>query len=223
MESIPIKYCTYAKVLPPERIRMSNVTWGGSPEKMENGSEPQPWHCLPFVEGSTYGLELTYPYEAECHVVAAGGTIRFDWDYAKELRDNLTGGEFRAFSPIEASEYYAFHTRVDIQAPPGYVLRTEPHPRYFTDRSGTVPLAMIGHLQNEWFPRLLSIVFRAPPQGQRHIFRKGEAFVQLLFVPRQVKYDVTAMSMEESAQRRDLEQAIEVSRRDIAENVWQNR
>src|SRR2546421_6714089 len=66
MDNLFVKYNTYAKVLVPQPIRMTNAKWAGSPEKMEDGSEPQPWHCLPFVEGSTYGVELIYPYETEC-------------------------------------------------------------------------------------------------------------------------------------------------------------
>jgi Tfp pilus assembly protein PilF len=221
MSDLTIKYCAYAKVPPPQPIRMANANWSGDlGQKMEDGSEPQPWHCLPFVEGSTYGLELIYPYETECQVLGTDGTMRFEWDYAKEPGGGLTGGEFRAFSPVDASKYYAFATRLVLKPPPGYVLRTEPHPRYFTDETGTVPLPMIGHLQNEWYPRMVFIVFRAPRQGQRHIFRKGEPFVQILFVPKQHKCKLEAMSPEESAKTRELELAIEAARQDIAENVW---
>jgi tetratricopeptide (TPR) repeat protein len=222
MDSLTIKYKAYAKVLPPQPIRMTNGTWGGSPEKMADGSEPQPWHCLPFVEGSTYGMELVYPYENECHVVAADGTIHFEWDFASEPGGGLTGGEFVAFSPVDASKYYLFNTRLDLHPPPGYVLRTEPHPRYFTDETGTVPLAIIGNLQNEWYPHLNFAVFRAPEQGRRHIFRKGEPFVQILFVPHRVKYDMAEMTFAESAERRELEHAIEGCKFDIAEHIWHN-
>ncbi|HWY88112.1 MAG TPA: tetratricopeptide repeat protein [Gemmataceae bacterium] len=222
MDNLTIKYSTYAQMREPQPIRMANVPWAGESQKMEDGSEPQPWHCMPFVEGSTHGLEFIYPYEKECQVIAENGTIRFDWDFAGEPGNVLTGGEFRAFAPLHASEYYAFSTRVDVQPPPGYVLRTEPHPRYFTDRTGTVPLAMIGHLQNEWYPRMVFVVFRAPPQGQRHVFRKGEPFVQIIFVPQRLKYEMVKMSAEEAGQRRDLEQAIEAARLDFADNVWHN-
>jgi hypothetical protein len=85
MMNLNIKYSTLFKELPPQPIRLTDVTWAGVAEKkMTNGSEVQPWHCLPFIEGSTYGLELVYPYETECHVIGAGGTIHFDWDFTKE-------------------------------------------------------------------------------------------------------------------------------------------
>src|SRR5947207_12525839 len=120
MQNLNIKYATYVNAPPPRPIRIEVGGWSGPAEKMVDGSEPQPWHCLPFVEGSTYGLELVYPYEAECHVVGANGTIRFEWDFAKEPGGVLTGGEFRAFAPVDASKYYVFSTRLDLVPPPGY-------------------------------------------------------------------------------------------------------
>ena len=222
MENLLIKYHQYAAALPPRPIRITSGGWAGPPVKMEDGSDPQPWHCLPFVEASTYGLELIYPYENECHVVNDDGAIRFDWDYATEPSGGVTGAEFVLFSPVRASKYYLFNTRLDIQTPPGYLVRTEPHPRFFTDDTGTVPCSMIGHLQNEWYPRLTFVVFRAPRPGQRHIFRKGEPFVQLIFVPTRSNYEITPMTPEEAQQRRALEEAIQRNRYEIAENRWRH-
>src|ERR1700675_1130904 len=102
METVPIKISAYNGALPPRPIRMANVRWGGLPQKMEDGSDPQPWHCLPFVEGSTYGLELIYPYEKECHVVNDDGSVRFEWDFANEPGGGVTGAEFVLFSPVLA-------------------------------------------------------------------------------------------------------------------------
>jgi tetratricopeptide (TPR) repeat protein len=89
MEKLQIKYRTYTKAQPPRPIRMKVPGWGGSPEKMEDGSELQPWHCLPFTEGSTYGLELVYEYDNECHVVNDNGLVYFEWDFARELYRRL--------------------------------------------------------------------------------------------------------------------------------------
>src|SRR5882724_6387044 len=97
MAKLEIKYFTYDEAPPLRPIRMSVPGWSGPPQKMVDGSEPQPWHCLPFTEGSTYGLELLYPYETECHVVNEGGRVRFDWDFAAEPGGMLTGGEFVTF------------------------------------------------------------------------------------------------------------------------------
>jgi len=221
MERLEIRYRMSGKAAPPRAIRVETPGWGGGDQKMENGSEPQPWHCLPFVEASTYGLELVYPYETECHVVNDNGDIRFDWDYAKEPGTKLLGGEFVTFFP-EPSKFYLFTTNLDMRSPPGHVIRTAPHPRFYTDDTGTVPVAIGGHVQTEWWPKIFFVVFKVPPPGQRHIFRKDEPYCQLLFVPRRADYELVEMTPDEQAKRRKMEEAIIASRSHIATNIWHN-
>src|SRR5947209_5180735 len=124
---LPIRYRPIENALPPRPIRLDVGGWSGPAEKMVDGSNPQPWHCQPFIDGSTYGLELVYPHETECRIVNDDGVVRIDWDFAKEPGGGLTGFEFLLFSPVKASKYYLFNTRLDLQGPPGYVVRTEPH------------------------------------------------------------------------------------------------
>jgi len=81
---------------------------------------------------------------------------------------------------------------------------------------------VIGHLQVEWWPRKLFVVFKAPPPGGRHVFRKGEPYAQILFVPHRAGYDVEPMTAEEDARRRELERHIDAARFQIADNVWHN-
>ena len=222
MDQIRIKYSATDKAQPPQPIRMPTDGWGGLPQKTVDGSEPQPWHCLPFVEGSTYGLELIYPYETECRVIHENGTIRFDWDFRREPGVQLTGGEFMAFSPPSASKYYLFNTKLDLQPPSGYVLRTEPHPRFFTADQADVPMPMIGHLQNQWYSRRLFVVFRSPRKGETHVFRKGEPYAQVLFVPQRASYALVPMTSEEDAARRKQEADVDVTKSKIAEYIWQS-
>jgi tetratricopeptide (TPR) repeat protein len=217
-----IKVGAKSNDLPLQPIRISAPGWAGEPVKIENGAAIQPFHCMPFVEGSTYGLELQYPHATECHVINDDGAPRFEWDFLNEPGGGLKGGEFMFFSPIHNAKYYLFNTRLDIVPPPGSVIRTEPHPRYFTDDLGTVPLPMIGHLQNEWYPRPLFIVFRAPRLGQRHIFRKGEPYAQLLFVPQEAKYEITRMDPEEQAAREAMTEQIQFARNSICTKQWYN-
>jgi hypothetical protein len=219
--ALKVEYFTYENALPPQPIHLKIPGWAGGPEKMEEGVQSQPWHCLPFVEGCTYGLELLYPHETECRIINENWALRMEFDYRKEPGGKLTGGEFGFFAPRRAPKQYFFMPRIDIQPPPGYVVRIEPHPRYFTDTTGTVPTAMIAHLQMEWYPKLLFIVFRVPWPGQRHIFRKGEPFAQLLLVPHHLHYDMTPMSPVKAAERRELEKNIMTSRRTIATNPRQ--
>ena len=222
MDKLELKYATFDKSTAPQPIRMKIPGWSGGGDKMEDGSEPQPWHCLPFTEGATYGQELVYPYETECHVINDNGKVRFDWDFSREPQSRLTGGEFVTFFPKEASNFYLFNTGVDLVPPEGYVVRTEPHPRFFTDRTGTAPVAVVGHVQGEWWPKKFFVVFKAPLPGERHVFRKGEAYVQLLLVPQRLALETAQMTPEQNQERRALEEKIALSTNHIASNVWQN-
>jgi tetratricopeptide (TPR) repeat protein len=221
MNKLQIKYRTAGKALPPQPIRLDIPGWAGSAEqKKENGSEPQPWHCAPFSEAAICGLELLYQYDTECHIIN-DGELRIDWDYAKEPGGVLGRDEFTDTAP-KPSKFFLFATSVDLQAPPGYVLRTEPHPRFFTDTTGTVPLAVSGHVRSEWWAKKLFVAFKAPPPGQRHIFRKGEPYVQILFVPQHTTYQPTRMTAEEEAQRVEVEEGILLAKSHLATHVWHN-
>jgi Flp pilus assembly protein TadD len=222
MPKLDIKYFAYDKAPPPRPIRMSVPGWSGPAQKMVDGSEPQPWHCLPFSEGSTYGLELLYPFDNECRVVNDNGFVRFEWDFASEPGAQLTGAEFVSFFPKESSKYYVFHTGLNVQAPPGHTLRTEPHPCFFTDDTGTVPCSLIGNVQTEWWPKRLFVAFRAPPPGRRHIFRRGEPYAQIIFVPQEMDYQLIPMTPEEEARRRRLETDVSLAGPQIARNIWHN-
>src|SRR5437016_5074797 len=103
MEKLNIKYATYMNSQPPRPIRLEIGGWSGTPEKMVDGSNPQPWHCLPFVEGSTYGLEIVYSFAPPCDVVNDNGRVYVDWDFASE--PGLTGSEFLLFSPVRNAKY----------------------------------------------------------------------------------------------------------------------
>jgi Flp pilus assembly protein TadD len=222
MDNLQIKYSTSGKALPPRPIRLQLPGWAGSPDlKMDDGSEPQPWHCPPFVDGATDGLELVNHYDTECHVYHENGDLKIDWDYAREPGGVLGADEFGVFAPLPA-KFYFFASLVDLQAPPGYVLCIQPHPRFYTDDTGTVPAAVVGHVQTEWWPKKLFVVFKAPKPGERHVFRKGEPYVQLTCVPQRRAYQAVPMPADENAFRRDQELRIVRAKSFIARDVWQN-
>jgi hypothetical protein len=107
MEKIELKYRQLDKATAPRPIRLDVGGWAGESQRPQDGAETQPWHCLPFVEGSTYGLELVYDREVGCQVVNDGGTIRFERDgKIDESRD-----EFTTF----ARGHYGFNTELDIK------------------------------------------------------------------------------------------------------------
>lgn len=218
MAKLEIKYRTEGKALPPRPIRVSLPGWGGSPDlKKENGSQPQPWHCPLHVEGATSGFELLYQYENEARIENHGGKIVVVWDRAGEpggATDDFTLG----LPP--PTENYLFATSLDIQAPPGYVLRTQPHPRFFADMTGTVPAALYGHVHSEWWPKKLFIVFKIPAPGQHHVFRKGEPYAQITFVRADDDFQIKPMTPDEEQRRKKLEADIKLSKSLMARHVW---
>jgi hypothetical protein len=185
-----LKYRTYGKGLPPRSIRVDLADWRRDDPPAANGLAPQPWHYRPFAEGSVYGIELIYPYETECRVINKAGHVRIFWDYAQERDAGVSGGEFVRFAP----KHYLFNTYLDLQAPADHVLRLEPHPRFFTDDTGTVPVPIIGNLQTHWWPKLFFVAFKAPLPGQQHIFRTGEPYAQIIVVRRRVNYQIDSMT-----------------------------
>jgi hypothetical protein len=111
MDTWTLHYRTAAKGIPPRPIRLEVPGWAGDAAKPVDGSVAQPWHCNPFVEGSTYGLELIYPFDTECQVINRDGVTQIEWDFARE-GGGVTGGEFVVFAP----GYYLFNTMLSRNA-----------------------------------------------------------------------------------------------------------
>ncbi|HSU15727.1 MAG TPA: hypothetical protein VLK66_16580 [Longimicrobium sp.] len=217
---IELKYRAWNRAQPPRRIRMAIPGWAGELQPAEDGATPQPWHCRPFADASTYGIELVYAFETECRVTREDGAIRFDGDFSGEIARAAERGEkvevpFGAFAP----HHYGMTTAIDILPPPGHVLRVEPHPRFFTDTTGEVPAAVPGHIERFW-PRMFFAVFKAPRPGETHVFRPGEPFAQLLVVPASAGYTLTPMEEEEAEERRTQEQQVSSLKWLLAKHIW---
>lgn len=171
---------------PPQKIRLKIPGWAGDSKNHSNGAAPQPWHCLPFIEGSTYGLELIYPFENDCKVINNNGKIEFEGDFSKEKYDSIP---FESFAP----GHYGFTSLLDIKVSDGYVLRLENHPRYYTDLEYLTPCVVPGHIQTNWWPRIFFVVFKYPPKNHYHIFKKHEPYAQILIIPQKIEYDIMPM------------------------------
>lgn len=220
MEKLEVKYRTWYKAIPPKRIKLEVPGWAGDSHGHSDGDKPQPWHCPPFVDGSTYGLELIYPFQAECRVTRRNGKVEFNGDFAGEApwgSDTDNGPPFSSFAP----GHYGFTSSLDILPPEDYCIRVEPHPRFFTDTTGTCPIAVSGHLQR-WWARIFFVAFKSPREGEEHIFRYGEPYAQALVVPTKVTYDIKEMSEDEKLKRRIREQTISDHSKHIAKNVWKD-
>jgi hypothetical protein len=216
-DTLALRYRTEYAAPPPRRIKLQVPGWAGSSTESGDGAPAQPWHCQPFVEGATYGLELVYPYRSECVVRSEGGAIRFEGGLAAEMEAAKLPHPFGTF----AAAHYGMATALDLLPPPGYALRLGPHPRYFTERTGEVPLALPGHLQRFW-PRQFFAVFRAPPEGTVHVFRPGEPYAQLLVVPVDQTYEVHPMEPDLAADRASQDRQVTLFAYFLAKHLWRS-
>jgi hypothetical protein len=218
MEKLLLKYRTWYLGLPPQPIKLQIPGWAGHDRNHEDGAKPQPWHCPPFVEASTYGLEMIYPFNTECHVKNDNGTLQFLGDFSSEAVEGVKFPPFQIF----AEGHYGYTSAIDIQAPPGHVIRIEPHPRFYTDQTGTVPIPVAGHLQTEWWPKIFFVVFKVPRPGETHIFRKGEGYAQMLVLPKKVSYEIREMDQEERSEREKLDSGISKGGPKISKHTWKD-
>jgi hypothetical protein len=102
-----------------------------------------------------------------------------------------------------------------------WAVRTEPHPRFYTDTTGTVPIAIPALLRTEWWPMIAFVVFKSPPEGQTHIFRPGEPMLQILILPVTADFILAPMDEEEAAEREMRGRRIHASRETLAgDSTW---
>jgi hypothetical protein len=216
MSKIDVLWRTRHKGLPPRPIKLEIPGWSGHDLDHGDGAAPQPWHCPPFVEGSTYGLELVYPFDTECSVSVRDGEIHFDGDFAGELHPSMKDPPFKQFAP----NHYGLTSSLDISVPDDMVVRVEAHPRFFTDTTGTCPCAVPGHIHTAFWPRIFFVVFKAPWPGQTHVFRKGEPYAQLLVLPRKAAYETKPMPEEQAAERERTSAILSECGEEIARHGW---
>ena len=111
--------------------------------------------------------------------------------------DDLQWPPFRKFG----SDYYTHQLLLDLKVGKDWAVRTEPHPRFYTDTTGTVPIAVPALLRTEWWPMISFIVFKSPREGEVHIFRPGEPMLQILVLPVTCDINLVPMDEEEAAER----------------------
>lgn len=211
-----IKYRLWAKGIPPKPIKLEIPGWAGSHNKHETGHSSQPWHCVPFIDASCYGLELLYPFDTECIVNNKDGNITFEGDFTNEcIWSEKPSPPFTRFS----ANHFGFTSSLDLLIPEDHVIRVEPHPRFFTDMTGTCPIAVPGHI-HRWWGRIFFIAFKAPLIGQSYIFKKNEPYAQILIVPQKVDYQIEPMTEEEAKLRSKRESRIATLAKQICKKSW---
>jgi hypothetical protein len=207
--------------LRPRRTKLEMPGWGGKPEPRADGSHEQAWHCAPFTEGAQYGIEVFYPYENELQVSKKAGKLAFDGDFGPRPDDSdLMWPPFRGFG----RDYYTYQLLLDLKVGKDWAVRTEPHPRFYTDTSDTVPIAVPALLRTEWWPMISFVVFKSPPEGGTHIFRPGEPMLQIIVLPVTSDFTLEPMDEAEAAEREMRGRRIHASRPTLAaDTTWTSR
>jgi hypothetical protein len=216
-----VKYRLVNPGLQPRRTRLEMPGWAGQPEPRTDGSHEQAWHCVPFTEGAQYGIEIFYPYGNEIHVTRRDGKLVFDGDFGPPPGEgDLMWPPFRSFG----KDYFSYQLLLDLKVGKDWAIRTEPHPRFYTDATGTVPIAVPALLRTEWWPMISFVIFKSPGEGLTHIFRPGEPMMQILIVPLTADFTLVEMSEDEAAERELRGRRIHGSRPTLAaDTTWTSR
>ena len=193
---IKVKYRLNDPRLAPRRTKLEIPGWAGSREPRTTGSREQVWHCVPFTEGAQYGIELFYPYDNELHVSTRDGHLVLEGDWGEPSDSGIQWPPFRNFG----DNFYTYQLLLDLKVEKGLAIRTEPHPRFYTDRTDTVPVAVPALIRN-WWPMVFFCVFKAPAEGRTHIFRPNEPMAQIIVIPEEAPFELERMSEEEAAER----------------------
>jgi hypothetical protein len=216
-----VKYRLVNPALRPRRTKLEMPGWAGRPEPRTDGAQEYAWHCTPFTEGAQYGIEVFYPYQNELRVTRKNGKAEFSGDFGPKPEDSdLAWPPFRSFG----DDYYTYQLLLDLKVGSDWAIRTEPHPRFYTDPTDTVPIAVPALLRTEWWPMISFIVFKTPPEGRMHIFRPNEPMLQILILPVTADFLLTEMNEEEAAEREMRGRRIHQSRPTLAaESTWTSK
>jgi hypothetical protein len=205
--------------LRPRRTKMEIPGWAGDREPRADGSMEQVWHCMPFTEGAQYGIEIFYPYSNELRVTTRDGKLILDGDFGPAPESGVNWPPFRNFG----DKYYTHQLLLDINPGEGLAIRTEPHPRFYSDTTDTVPIAVPALVRN-WWPMLFFVVFKSPREGGTHIFRPGEPMMQIIVVPEEANFELADMTLEEQAERELRSRRIYAARDTLSSDThWHSR
>ena len=208
-----VKYRVHGPGYAPRQTQASVPGWGGEPQPRADGSREQVWHCVPFSEGARYGLEILYPFDQELRVRNFRGRARLDADWGPDPQNGLMWPPFRPFG----EGFYSYQLVLDLKVDPGFAVRSEPHPRFYADAVGDAPIAVPALIRTAWWPMIFFIIFKAPPKGVTHVFRKGEPFAQFIVIPEDPDLSVEPMDEAEAAERELRSRRIRDSRDALAE------
>jgi hypothetical protein len=211
-----VKYRSINPNLRPRRTKLEVPGWAGQNEPRADGSHEYAWHCIPFSEAARAGIEVVYPYDDELRVTTRNGVLCFEGDFGDASDPDARRPPFRSFG----REYYTYQILLDLKVEEGFAIKVETHPRFYTDTTGTVPIAVPAVVRH-WWPMVNFVVFKSPAEGRTDIFRPGEPMLQVSIVRPDEKIELVEMPEEEAAERELQSRRIYASRSTLsADTQW---
>ena len=212
-----VRYRLFEPRLNPRRTKMEVPGWAGQPDPRRDGSHEYGWHCMPFVESAQYGIELFYPFDNELRVTRRDGRVVLESDWGPDPGTGMNWPPFRSFG----DDYYSYQLLLDLKVPDDMAVRAEPHPRFYTSTADDVPIAVPALLRTSWWPIISFVIFKTPAEGRVHVFRPGEPFMQMIFVPAESDFELVPMDEEEAAEREMRSRRIHASRETLGKaSMW---
>jgi hypothetical protein len=210
-----IKYRLHEPRLRPRQTKLEIPGWGGDPQPRRDGSREHVWHCMPFTEGAQYGIEVFYPLDNELHVTRRDGKLELDCDFGEDPGTGVNWPPFRNFG----DNYYTYQLLLDLRVDDDMAVRTEPHPRLYSEPGDDVPIAVPALMRTSWWPMISFVVFKSPAEGRTHVFRPGEPFMQMIFVPAEPSFQLVKMTEDEEIEREARARRIHASRETLSKDT----
>lgn len=154
----------------------------------------QPWHCKPWIDAQTLGLELHWPWNFSLVVGNVDGKLTCHREYTRggvePKPDDLS--QF-------ADGHYGVSSYHQLLLPDGYDGLILPHPRSYSDNANNMPDIIPGVLQMDWWPHIFFIVAKIPKPGEKQVWAAGQPFAQVVPYKRE-ETSIRPMSMAESVE-----------------------
>ena len=164
-----VKFRLVNPALAPRRTKIEMPGWAGQPKPRADGSHEYAWHCAPSPKARNTASRFSIRTRTSC--ASLSGTEN---GFSTAISDPTPKATCSCrHSAASAMNITLYQLLLDLKVGTEWAVRTEPHPRFYTDTTGTVPIAVPALLRTEWWPMISFIVFKAPMEGQAHISGRG--------------------------------------------------
>ena len=174
-----VKFRLVNPELKPRRTKLEMPGWAGQPAPRTDGSQDMLGIARRLPKARNTASRSSIPI-AMSFASAKRRHARFRWRFRAAARDgDLMWPPFRSFG----RDYYSCQFLLDLKVGKDWAVRTEPHPRFYTDPDRHVPIAVPALLRTEWWPMISFMIFKAPAEGPPIFFGPASRCCRSSFCP----------------------------------------